>query len=355
MPVRVALGHIDEYDDSIGVFAQQLGLTSVHLNCPTNLPGLDGYWSIAELEELKRSCAQRGLVVEAIENVPAANFWKIQRGVAGRDAQIEGYLKTIRNLAAVDIRVLGYNFMPSFVWRTDMSVPGRGGVTTTAFDLEKVHFGNAAAGYANPSSALGVEEEQRQVAAISAEETWENYQYFLDAVLPTAEDAGVRLALHPDDPPVEDPGSGLTQIMTTPDALLEAYRRSGESSAWALTLCLGTVSEMGGEDAINKLVDYFGPMGRICYVHFRDVQGVVPKFQECFLGEGNYRPARVLRRLERSGFDGFLIDDHVPAMIGDVDSWIDSSPAAFCSRGRAYMIGYIQGLCEALDGADACS
>jgi mannonate dehydratase len=107
---------------------------------------------------------------------------------------------------------------------------------------------------------------------------------------------------------------------------------------------------MGGTETVNRVIDRFGPEGRIVYVHFRDVQGVVPRFKESFLGEGNYDPAAVLRRLAGVGFDGFIIDDHVPAMIGDEDTWANTSSEAYCSRGRAYAIGYLQGLLKALDG-----
>jgi mannonate dehydratase len=104
---------------------------------------------------------------------------------------------------------------------------------------------------------------------------------------------------------------------------------------------------MGGEQSVNRVIDSFGPDGRIAYVHFRDVQGTVPRFQECFLGEGNYDPAAVLRRLADVGFDGFIIDDHVPAMVGDEATWADTASAAYCSRGRAHAIGYLQGLMRA--------
>jgi len=105
---------------------------------------------------------------------------------------------------------------------------------------------------------------------------------------------------------------------------------------------------MNGEQSVNEVIDLLAPLGRIFYVHFRDVRGTVPSFAECFLGEGNIRPARVLKRLHDRGFDGFIIDDHVPAMIGDVDTWGDTSSAAYCSRGRAHAIGYLQGAIEAL-------
>ena len=166
-----------------------------------------------------------------------------------------------------------------------------------------------------------------------------NYGRFLDATLPIAEAAGVRLALHPDDPPVAAIG-GVARLFDSPEALRWAMERSGGSPAWGMDLCLGTVSEMvGGADAVTRAIDLLGPAGRIFYVHFRQVQGTVPRFQEAFLGEGNYRPAQVLRHLADVGFDGFLLDDHVPHMVGDTE---------YGHRARAHAIGYMQGLLEAL-------
>ena len=185
-------------------------------------------------------------------------------------------------------------------------------------------------------------------AEVDAATVWANHQYFLDAVLPTAEEVGVRLALHPDDPPVTASLGGAERVFTSPQALLRALDQSRNSPSWGLNFCLGTVSEMGGAEAVNMVIDEFAPRGKIFYVHFRDVQGTVPRFAECFLGEGNLDPADVVSRLHRQGFDGFLIDDHVPAMIGDLDTWGDTSPQAYCSRGRAHAIGYLQGVLNAL-------
>jgi mannonate dehydratase len=111
---------------------------------------------------------------------------------------------------------------------------------------------------------------------------------------------------------------------------------SGAGEAWGLDLCLGCCSEMpGGRDSAVEMIEYFGPRDRILYVHFRDVQGTVPVFQECFIGEGNWNPAEILILLKRSGFTGFLLDDHVPHMDDD---------SAWNHRGRAHAVGYMQGL-----------
>lgn len=341
MGIRVSMGHVEKLDDTVIAFARQLGIRGVQLHAPADLPGDRGYWSTADLRALRERCAAAGLTVDGLENVPPAHFTKIQRGEQGRDQQIENYQTTIRNMAEAGIFLLGYNFLATYVWRTDMDAAGRGGARVTAFDLSRAGQGNALASYKlTPGEALA--------EPVSAEQMWRNHQYFLDAVLPVAEQTGVRLALHPDDPPVDAPLGGAARIFTSPQSLMRAFRSSGESAAWGIDLCLGTVSEMGGEKAVNEVIDFFGPRGRICYVHFRDVQGVVPSFRECFLGEGNYDPAAVLRRLAAAGFDGFLIDDHVPAMVGDPGTWGDTSAAGYCSRGRAYAIGYLQGMLRAL-------
>lgn len=339
--VRISLGHIDTYDDRTAAFAHQLGLGSVQLHTPSNLPCENGYWSLAELRELRDRCDRDGLVIEGLENVPAEHFVKVQRGLPGRDEQIENYQRTIRNLAKVGITLLGYNFLTTYVWRTDMGGLGRGGAAVTGFDLDVADRGNALAAYKlTPTEPI--------VEPLTADRMWDNHQYFLDAVLPVAEQEGVRLALHPDDPPVDTPLGGATRIFTSPAALVEAWRRAGDSPAWGLNFCVGTVSEMNGEQSVNEVIDTLGAAGRIWYVHFRDVRGTVPRFTESFLGEGNLNPARVIRRLHETGFDGFLIDDHVPAMIGDVGTWGDTSSEAYCSRGRAHAIGYLQGVFNAL-------
>lgn len=341
MTIRLSLGHVDEYDGRVAAFAHQLGLTGVQLHTPNLLRGDEGYWSLSELRALRDRCDADGLAIDGLENVPLAHFWKIQRGAPGRDEQIEGFCTTIRNMAAVGIDMLGYNFLATFVWRTSMAVSGRGGAKVTSFDLADIGAGNALSGYRlTPSEPLD--------EPLTAERMWENHQYFLDAVLPVAEQAGVRLALHPDDPPVDEPLGGAARIFTSPASLVAAREQARSSPSWGLNFCLGTVSEMAGEQSINEVIDTLGVAGAIFYVHFRDVRGTVPRFSECFLGEGNFDPGRVIRRLHDVGFDGFMIDDHVPAMIGDRDTWGDTSPEAYCSRGRAHAIGYLQGVLNGL-------
>jgi mannonate dehydratase len=341
MALRISMGHVDTYDARTAEFARQLGLRSVHLHAPSNLPADAGYWRTEDLRTLRETCENDGLALEGLENVPVTHFEKIVRGDPGRDEQLENYCSTIRNMAAAGIYLLGYHFMCTYVWRTSMGALGRGGARVSAFDLAEVDNGNALAAYKLTPSAAP--------QPIDEAKLWANHQYFLDAVLPTAERTGVRLALHPDDPPTDVPLGNAARIFTSPANLARGLDQAHGSHVWGLNLCLGSVSEMGGQAAVDEVIDRFGSAGRIWYVHFRDVRGQVPAFAECFLGEGNLDPPAVIRRLNTAGFDGFLIDDHVPAMVGDANTWGDTSSDTYCSRGRAHAIGYLQGLLDALD------
>jgi mannonate dehydratase len=167
---------------------------------------------------------------------------------------------------------------------------------------------------------------------------WENYAYFMRAVLPVAEEAGVRLALHPDDPPVASLG-GVARLFRGFEGFRRAMFDVAPSPNHGLDFCMGCWSEMG--KGVIEPIRYFGSRGKIFYVHFRDVQGVVPKFQECFLGEGNVNVVEAMRTLKEVGFTGFMIDDHVPHIVDDTD---------WGHRGRAHATGYIQGLLAAVNG-----
>jgi mannonate dehydratase len=219
--------------------------------------------------------------------------------------------------------------MPNGVWRTSRTTPGRGGALVTAFDLELVDAGQAL--------VHGVREHPlAEGRTFTAAEMWDNYVYFMKAVLPVAEEAGVKLALHPDDPPLPMLGN-IARLFYH----FEGFKRAMEeipSPNSGLDFCMGCWSEMG--PGVLDAIRYFGPRGKIFYVHFRDVKGHVPSFQECFLGEGNVDVVAAMRALKEAGFSGFIIDDHVPHMVDDSD---------WNHRGRAFQTGYIMALLEAVN------
>lgn len=343
--MRIALGQVPAATPAMLAFARQLGLSSIQLNTP-DLPG-EHRWETADLIDLRLRCEEAGLRLEAIENIPTAFYERAMLGLPGRDEEIEHVRATIRSIGRAGIPILGYNFMPLSVWRTSVATPGRGGAIMTAFDLEIAQDPARAGDVWVARRDKGRDDPFVPAARIDPgvvlddDAMWANYRYFMAAVLPVAEEAGVVLALHPDDPPVPSLG-GIARLFRSVDALERAMAIVPSPNS-AMELCLGTVSEMGGEAAVLDAVERFGPRGRIAYVHLRDVKGIVPRFEECFIGEGNYDPLRVLRALKRAGFDGFLLDDHVPRMIDDSD---------YMHRGRAHAIGYLQGLLQAVLGED---
>lgn len=342
--MRVAIGQFSQMSDDLLRFGAQLGVSTVQMNSP--LIENQDRWSVDDLRPLVEATRRQGMVLEAIENVPLNALSKVMTGEAGAGEQIENYKATIRAMGEAGIPILGYNFMPNSVWTTDSPTTGRGGARVREFDLAAV--GASASGGAEfmPARADwagGLYHTTEEDLFISADTMWANYEHFMNEVLPVAKEAGVKLALHPDDPPVPVLG-GVARIFANVDGFKRAEEiaiATGAGEAWGLDLCLGCCSEMpGGQVNVRAMIEHFGPTGRILYVHFRDVQGSVPVFQECFIGEGNYDPAEIMLLLKRSGFTGFLLDDHVPHMDDDT-SWNH--------RGRAHAIGYMQGLMRMVD------
>ena len=339
MSIRIAVGQFHELTDERLRFAAQIGATGLQMNNPT-LPG-DKRWEEADIRALVDRVKAFGLKFEAIENVPTHFYHLAMLGLDGRDEQIENYQATIRAVARAGIPVLGYHFMPNSVWTTDRNATTRGGAVARRFDMSVVEanagnldllrsFMPTTLGRASSMPLFG-----KDGPVVTEAQMWANYEYFIKAVLPVAEAEGLRLALHPDDPPVPMLG-GVARLFWRPEGFKRAFELAGNSEAWALDLCLGCCSEMtGGKANVREMIEYFGPSGALAYIHFRDVQGTVPDFTECFIGDGNYDPAEVMELLVKNGFDGILLDDHVPKMDGDSD---------WNHRGRAHAIGYMQGL-----------
>jgi mannonate dehydratase len=342
--MRVAVGQFHDLTEERLRFAAQIGVNGLQMNNPT-LPG-DARWEEKDVRALVDKVEAAGLKFEAIENVPTHFYHKAMMGLEGRDEQIENYQATIRAVARAGVPVLGLHFMPNSVWTTDRNGATRGGATARKFDMSVVEanidnlemlrtFMPTTLGRASSMPLFG-----KDGPFISEEQMWSNYEYFMRAVLPVAEEEGLKLALHPDDPPVPMLG-GVARLFYKPDNFKKAYEMLGRSPSWSLDLCLGCCSEMvGGKANVTEMIEYFAPKGAISYIHFRDVQGTVPNFTECFIGDGNFDPAEVVALLDKSGFEGFLLDDHVPKMDGDSD---------WNHRGRSHAIGYLQGLLRMLE------
>jgi mannonate dehydratase len=326
--VRLALGAVREVTDEMLRYAVQLGYQEIVVNTPQNLPG-DSRWETADLLQMKTRVEEYDLRIAAIENTPIGFYSDIMVGGVNAQVQIENYKHTVRSIGQAGINILGFHWMANDVWRTSLAKSGRGGARLTEFDYSQI---------VDPDKPT-------HGRAFLEPEMRSYFEQFMDELLPVAEDVGVRLALHPDDPPLESLG-GIARLFWNHDCLRQVVEDYGSSPAFGLEFCLGTVSEMGpGADEL--LVD-FVERNAVAYVHFRDVHGYVPKFQEAFLGDGNLDVVGLLKRLVDVNFDGFLIDDHVPLLDGDPeidDDWV-KSPYAF--RGRAYANGFLQGMVKAL-------
>jgi len=343
--MRIAVGQAARATHEYLAFARQIGAAGVQFNTP-DLPG-ERRWEAGDLIALRERVESYGLRLEAIENLPNSFYTGAMFGLPGRDVEIEHVIATVVNMGRAGIPILGFHWMPASVWRTAVAPDGRGGAVVSAFDLDLALQPGRAADVYVARRDRRVEDQkdswtrgalfdipgERDDAAM-----WASFEYFIRAVAPAAEEAGVCLAVHPDDPPVGELG-GVARIFRDVGAL----RRAADfwpGSGFGIELCLGTVSEMGGQEAVLDAIGCLAPRGKIAYVHLRDVRGTVPSFTECFLGEGNYHPPTVLRALRRGGFDGFILDDHTPALVGD-------SP--YGHRGRAFALGYIQGLIEMME------
>lgn len=315
--IHLAVGQFSELSQERLQFIAQLGVENVLLNTP-ELPG-ERQWEFMDLLHLRTRCNDAGLSLVALENVPIKFYDKIMLGLPGRDDQIARMATTIQNMGRAGIHILGYHWMPNRVWRTSRTTRGRGGALVTSFDMRLAE-----------QAPLSFDREYTEG------EMWDSFEYYITRILPVAEKAGVKLALHPDDPPVESLG-GVARIFRNFDGFRQAMV-IGDSPSHGLDFCHGCWSEMGA-GALDAL-RYFSAQGKVEYIHFRDVQGTVPRFQECFVDEGNNSMVDVIRTLLETGFDGFLIPDHVPHMAGD---------SQWGHRGRAYAIGYMTALLEALD------
>lgn len=330
--MRVAIGQFGELTREMLLFARQLGVGGVQLNTPV-LPG-EGQWEERDLRWLRERCESYGLRLEAIENVPHTFYDRAMVGLPGRDEQIAAYQDTIRAMGRAGIPILGYHWMPLLVWRTSAVTPGRGEALVSSLDADLVDAGPLAWGIRR-HPLLGER-------TVGEDEMWANYTYFMRAVLPVAEEAGVTLALHPDDPPVPTLG-GVARLFWS----FAGFQRAMEvapSANHGLDFCMGCWSEMAPRTSpgVIEAIKHFGGRGQIVYVHFRDVQGAVPCFQECFLGEGNVDVVAAVRALRAVGFNGFMLDDHVPHLSDDTE---------WGHRGRAHATGYITGLIQAVSAA----
>lgn len=314
--MRPGFGQFQVASEEYLLFAQQFGATDILFNTPL-IPGDGGKWQLHDLVKLRLRVEQFGMKLSALENVPTNFYDHIMLNGPRRDEQIENMIFTVRNMARAGIPIFGYNWMPSHVWRTPPKQI-RGGALATAYD-----------------HALGSKYPLTHGREYSEEEMWGNLEYWIKIITPVAEEEGIRLGIHPCDPPVDKLG-GIPQLLRS----FESYKRLIEiypSDSNGIEFCQGTFSEM--KDDIYEMIDYFVSRKKILYVHFRNVSSQVPNFYEEFVNTGYVDMYKAMKIYHKHNFDGFFIDDHVPHTHGDTP---------WGHRGRAFANGYIQAMIEAV-------
>jgi mannonate dehydratase len=329
-------------------FARQIGATHVvaHLvdyfkggarnprdNQPTGTEsgwGLAGdpdvLWSLEELQALRREVEAAGLKLEAIENFDPAHWYDVLLDGPKKRPQMENLKIIIRRLGQAGIPVMGYNFSIAGVAGRVTGPFARGGAESVGMDgpldapMPRGMVWNMVY---DPDAPAG------PVPPVTHDELWRRVEDFLREIVPVAEEAGVKLAAHPDDPPMATL-RGQPRLVYQP-AHYQRLINLHSSPANALEFCVGTLAEMTEGDVCDA-VDQYSRQGRLAYVHLRNITGKVPNYRETFIDDGDVDMVRVLRILKKNRFEGVIIPDHTPQL----------ACGAPWHAGMAYALGYLQ-------------
>jgi mannonate dehydratase len=304
-------------------FAGELGVTHVYTWVPEELSGA------AELTALRRRVEGAGLTLFNVGHGSLAKCDRIHLALPGRDEAISRFATFLRNLSCAGIHTTTFTFEPDGVWSTTAAT-ARGGAAARAVDSAKL-----------------AEQPLSRGRRYDEETIWHNFAYFMERIIPVAEEAGVRLALHPNDPPLPEI-AGIPCIIRS----YESYRRAfaiADSDCLGMEFCTGCWLEGGAAFGdVEVAIGDFLARDKIFIVHFRNVSAPLPRFHETFVDEG-YQDMNVLMRLfHAGGYRGTMVLDHTPPMAHD-ERAVHSGPA---NRpvATAYAIGYMKALLAAAGG-----
>ncbi|WP_213781330.1 mannonate dehydratase [Caballeronia sp. dw_276] len=302
-------------------------------------------WPLQKIVELRDTVHAAGLALDVIESVPVHEDIKL--GKPSRDALIANYGETLRNLGAAGIKVVCYNFMPVFDWtRTTLEKRLPDGSTTLAFDVDTVANINPDDGIQLPGWDTSYDAGQlrallAEYASCDEARLWENLEYFLQRIIPVAQEAGIRMAIHPDDPP--RPIFGLPRIVKNREDL-ERVLAIVDSPANGLTLCSGSLGADTAND-VAAMVREFAARGRIPFAHMRNVK-VNDKgdFHETAhrSADGSLDMAAIMQAYSDAGYTGYIRPDH-GRMI-----WGETGKPGYGLYDRALGAVYLNGLWEGI-------
>jgi D-mannonate dehydratase len=321
-PGKIQLTELFWPDDERRIrLASQVGIRYAIVNVLPALTTVPANRYIEVLRKIKSDFQSAGMTLAGVESHPVPAE-KIKLGLAGRDEEIDHYISAIQALAEIGVPMICYNWMAGLGWyRTNVNVAGRGGALITEFD-----------------AAVADQQGLTEWGQVSEEKIWSNLEYFLKTVLPAAEQAGVKMALHPDDPPLS-PLRGIGRILTSADSfrrILETF----PSPVNGITFCQANFKLMG-ED-IAKLVHEWCAQKKIFFVHLRDVEGTRERFKETFHDDGPVDLAQMLRLYYESGFEGPMRPDHAPTLEGETND-----RPGYAMAGKLFAFGYMKGAMDA--------
>jgi mannonate dehydratase len=305
-------------------------------------------WPIERIQQLKSRIEAHDLKFELVESVPVHEDIKL--GKPSRDRLIDNYITTLRNLAACGLKVVCYNFMPVFDWtRTALEKRLPDGSTTLAFDMDVIEHIDLGEGIDLPGWNSSYQPAElravlAEYAAIDTETLWRNLEYFLRRVIPAAESAGIRMAIHPDDPP--RPIFGLPRIVKNREDLRRLLAIV-DSPANGLTLCAGSLGADCGNDIVAMVREFAG-RGRIHFAHLRNVKvNERGDFHETAHSSesGSLDMGAIVRAYHDAHYDGYVRPDH-GRMI-----WGETGRPGYGLYDRALGAVYLNGLWEGISKA----
>jgi len=300
---------------------KQLGVTHAITSAPLSNIGRDQYE--AAIKKLKEDFAQAGFSIAGIESHPVP-FDCIKLGIKGRDEEIRNTIAAIEALSKAGINMSCYNFMAGLGWyRTKFDIPERGDAKTSEFCYED-------------SQKEGL----TKWGEISEEQMWDNLTYFLERVIPVAEKWNVKMAAHPDDPPIS-PLRGIARILTSADNF-RRLMNIAPSPVNGITFCQANFRAMG--ENIYDLAREFCEQGKVFFVHFRDIEGTAKRFHETFHDNGPTDMAKMLEIYSRAGFSGPIRPDHAPTLSGESEE-----SRGYGMQGKVFAFGYMIGIMDALN------
>lgn len=303
-------------------------------NAPWGFAGdPDKLWTLEELTALRKKIEIAGLHLEAIENLDPAHWHDILLDGPRRSLHIENVKTIIRRMGEAQIPILGYNFSIAGVAGRVSGPFARGGAASVGMDgPEDTPIPNGVVWNMiyDASVPTGV------LAPITNGQLWDRLQRFLEEVLPVAEASGVRLAAHPDDPPMPTMRR-QPRLVYQPD-MYQRLIDINPSPCNGLEFCLGTLAEMT-DGNLYDVVDRYSRQQRVAYIHFRNVSGKVPHYHETFIDDGDIDMLRIISILNRNGYDGVMIPDHSPQM----------TCAAPWHAGMAHTLGFMRAAITAVE------